>query len=155
MIIDESLMLFDGYSGITSAGNYPSNIIDLRATANATLATGSYGMGAASPIYLVIALPTAFVGGTSVEFVVRTSDSLTSGALTSPTTLYDTGAILTASLTQGATVFAGILPINGVKQYIDINATGVGTFSAGTVSAFLTDNVQSLNIPLYSSVAGV
>jgi len=81
MIIDESLMLFDGYSSITTAGSYPSNIIDLRATANAVLATGSSGMGAASPTYLVIAIQTAFTGGTSVEFVVRTSDSLTTGAL--------------------------------------------------------------------------
>ena len=132
-----------------------SNIIDLRATANAIVATGSYGIGAGTPIYLVIAIPTGFTGGTSIDFQLRTSDSLSAGALSSPTVLYDSGAVVIASLASGTIVFSGILPVNGVKQYIDINATVVGTMSAGAVNAFLTDSVQSLNIPLYGTVAGV
>ena len=155
MILDQSLVLFDN-TAITAT--VASNIIDLRATGNATLATGSYGVGAGTPVYLVVGTPTGYTAGATIDFVVRTSDSLSSGALSSPTTLYDSGT-LTASATVLATgtyQFAVILPVSGVKQYLDINATVGGTsITAGNTNAYLTDAVPSLNIPLYSINSGV
>lgn len=162
-LIDNSLVFNDATiaSGTNGTGVFPtsanatlnSNIIPLRGTAGELLAgtaAPSYGDGAYQDLWWVITVPTAFVGGTSVDFQLRTSNTISSGALVSPTVIDDTTAIVTASLVAGQ-AYSRALPLQGCKVYVDVLATGVGTFSAGAFNAYISDKpFQGLNVPLYA-----
>ncbi len=163
MIIDESLMFWDNQtlvSATVGSNSFYSNIIDMEGTANATLATGAYGHGAGGNIYFTVMLPTSVVGGTSVEFQLVTSDATTGAvatsnlALSSPTVILDTTAILTSNVPANF-VASGVIPLNGVKQYLQVNYIPVGLFTSGAVNAFLSESPPATNnIPLYPSTVG-
>lgn len=92
-------------------------------------------LGAGAPLWLVISVPVAGVGGTSVvfEFVTSAVD-----ALSSPTILWTSGTFLTAALTQGAILTSMALPSVNYGLFMGLRATVVGTYSAGKINAYLT-----------------
>ena len=88
-------------------------------------------------LYLIVEVGTAFVGGTSLEIALQTA---TDSSFASPVTLYDSGAILLASLTANTVLVKVPIPI-GLLRYLRVYYTVSGTMTAGTVSAFLQNGV--------------
>jgi hypothetical protein len=130
MLIDERLTFAwdeapEGSAGTTVLGD----VIDL---------TEEVDQGEGYPLYLVIKIGTATAGGTSIDFQLITADNaaLSSGDVT----LYSTGAIATAAMTAGATVAMIAIPKADYKRYLGMKITEVGTFSAGTIKAFITQD---------------
>lgn len=74
----------------------------------------------------------AFTGGTSLQFKLQTSDDKSAWK-----DLIMTGAVAAADLKSGAIPFDVRVP-KGAKRYLRMQYVAVGTFSGGTVSAFLT-----------------
>jgi hypothetical protein len=95
-------------------------------------------MGEGYPLYLVIQITTAMVGGTSVAFNLVTADNaaLSSGAVT----LLSSAVIAQASATAGTVVLVVPLPKADYKRYLGLTATRVGTSTEGAVSAFLVQD---------------
>lgn len=75
---------------------------------------------------------TAFAGGTSLTFKLQTSADKTTWA-----DLLLTGAIPLANLKAGTVPFDVRVP-KGAKRYLRMQYIAAGTFTAGTVSAFMT-----------------
>ena len=99
-------------------------------------------IGEGEPLFVNFAIGAAFVGGTSTAFEVVVADD---AALTSNVTVIgSSGALLTAALTANKTIAVAFNPLVGSKgaRYIGTRYTVVGTNSAGTVTADLTDGVQ-------------
>lgn len=96
-------------------------------------------MGEGHPLYANFAVTTAFAGGTSIKFEVISSAS---AALSSPTVIGSSDAVVTASLTLGANFAVRVNPQIASKgqQYLGVRYTVSGTYTAGTVTAdFVTD----------------
>ena len=96
-------------------------------------------MGEGHPLYANFAVTTAFSGGTSIKFEVISSAS---AALSSPTVIGSSDAVVTASLTLGANFAVRVNPQIASKgqQYLGVRYTVSGTYTAGTVTAdFVTD----------------
>lgn len=95
-------------------------------------------MGEGYPMYLVISMSEAAAGGTSAAFNLVTADdeALTTNAVT----LLSTGAIVTADLPAGALAIVVAIPKADYARWLGLTATEVGTFSAGSIRAFLTQD---------------
>jgi hypothetical protein len=100
--------------------------------------------------------PVAFTTVTSVQVQLRTSDTISSGALSGTVTiLVDTGAIAIASLTGGilfpSSKIPTIIPIKGCKRYVDVLVTTVGpsTSEVGTITALLQESIEALQFISY------
>lgn len=130
MLIDERTTFAYGEELAGSAGTAKlGKALDLSVEAN---------QGEGYPMYLVIGMSVAAAGGTSVAFNLVTADN---AALSSnPVTLLSTPAIVTANLGAGALAIVAAIPKAKYKRYLGITATEVGTFSAGSVYAFLTQD---------------
>ena len=95
-------------------------------------------IGPGEELEVSITVDTTFAGGTSVNFQYITSAA---SALTSPTVLIETGAMLTAELTAGRFPIAFRVPRALIKAaptgqaFIGLQYTIVGTFTAGAVTA--------------------
>jgi len=137
MIIDESLMFWitrPWYRLRWEA--IPSTPIsfDMEGTANATLATGAYGHGAGGNIYFTVMLQFQSwrdFGGVPAGHLRCHHGScchVKPGALI-PTVILDTTAILTSNVPANF-VASGIIPLNGVKQYLQVNYIPVGLFTS-------------------------
>jgi len=134
MYVDKELLLDDELdigSSLTSQAS--TNAIDLGVAKN---------IAAGRPLYLVVVVDEAFVGGTSVKFTVISDDA---AALSSPTHHVETIAILTADLTLGREPI--VLPIGEIdsdrERYLGVYYTISGTFSAGKVTTFVSLDPQS------------
>lgn len=131
MILDRNLEFADARAADGVAANALfGDVIDL----------DTAGRDLIDTLYLVINVSTAFTGGTSAQFDLRTSS--TENLATAPITLATTGAIPVASLPRGA-VFIIPLPRGLFERYAGIWLTRVGTISAGAVNAFLTTDVPN------------
>ena len=98
-------------------------------------------IGEGEPLYMNFGLNAALTGGTSVAFEVVTADD---AALTSNVTVIgSSGALLAAALTLNKVIVVALSPLVGSlgKRYIGARYTVAGTFSAGTVTADLTNAV--------------
>jgi hypothetical protein len=96
--------------------------------------------GEGYPLYLVVSVPVAGVGGTSFALELVTDDN---EALTSPTVLAALGTWPLASLTLGAQLFAGPIPQAFYETFVGLRQTTVGVFSAGKINAFLITDPPS------------
>lgn len=147
-MITDALVSF-GTVTPTTAADYPSAVIDLLGSGvgtappsiigNATLFGEDVGIGSwrAQTEVLVTA---AFVGGTSVQVKFQAApDVAVTHVPTTWTTLVETPAILTASLTLGQVLarfdYPPAFPANLNPRYLRLLFTTLGTFSAGTVLA--------------------
>jgi hypothetical protein len=115
---------------VTTAGRYAGTALDL------AVAGGNPGPG---ELQVQVQVNTTFTGGTSVavSLETHTANDFTSAR----TVLVATAAIADASLVAGATLLTVRLP-PGLKRYLAVVLTGVGTHSAGKVDAFVTPEVQ-------------
>ena len=152
-LIDQETVLFDDTSILGSNAVY-SNIVSLGGTNTPSVHSGSCGYGAGNPKYINVSVGDAFGGGTSGTVAIRTSDSLSGTvaasnlALSSPTTLYTTAAILTSNATKRSPIFkAALFALPGVKQYVDAVFTPTGTFTSGSISASIGIGYQEINVP--------
>jgi len=96
-------------------------------------ADGARQIGTGTPIRVRFQITTAFAGGTSIDFQLRTDEDATID--TSSKILVSTGAIVTASLADGYEVSLTIP--EGIKhdQYIGVWYALADTFSGGAVTA--------------------
>lgn len=116
-----------------------SDVIDRGATAPAAT---QYSPDPISHAYLVLQTgTTAYAGGTSVQFdlVSATDAALTTGVVVHAST----GAVVIASLGANKAVAILPLPPGDYKRYIGLKATAVGSTTAGTLRAFITNNVNA------------
>ena len=108
------------------------------------LGENSVDLGAAKnvargqPLYMVVTVEEAFVGGTSVDFQVITDSA--AAMTTSPAIGSSSGAITTANLTLSRDPI--VIPIGNAlnetsDQYLGIQFGVVGTFTAGIVSVHI------------------
>lgn len=93
--------------------------------------------GVGEPLWLVCLIgDEALAGGTSLTLQLVTADN---EALTTNVTVVATSAtVLTAAGTLGTTLWALQLPSTYYREWIGLRAVEAGTFSAGSVTAFLT-----------------
>lgn len=98
-------------------------------------------MGEGHQLFMNFAVITALTGGTSVKFEVISSAA---AALTSPTVIGSSEAIVSASLIAGYNTAVAFNPqIASLGQrYIGARYTISGTYSAGTVTADVVMDIQ-------------
>jgi len=125
MILDTQ-NLFSNDQAITTTAN-STNVIDLGNDDSKVKALNEKGGS------LLVQVTTTFVGGTSIDCVLKSDDDVAFG---SATTLVSSGAILTASLVAGYK-FKIQLPKTIDEQYLRLTYTVVGTFTAGKITAGL------------------
>lgn len=131
-----------------------TNVIDLTqgVTSPATLTLIDIGTG--EDVYLVIQVDVALTsaGATTCTFTLE-SDS-TADLATSPTVHYTSAAIPKATLVAGYEVLKLKLPAGSYERYLGVRYTvATGPFTGGSVSAFLTNDVQAqTNYPVGFSV---
>lgn len=99
---------------------------------------GAAGGAMASEMYVVVDIDTAYPDGTSVQFVFQTDDN---ASFSTPKSLFDTGAIVVATLVAGYNVLTIRLPRDH-ERYTRFNYTVVGSPTAGNIHAYLTPNPQ-------------
>lgn len=118
--LDALLRLSDKQAITTTAAS--TNVVDTR----------DNDIGAGRPLYLVLHVVEAFAGGTSLAVALQDSanNSTFADVVASP-------AIALANLTLGKKVVLGLPP--GLRRYLRANYTVSGTFSAGKVTAHITD----------------
>jgi len=104
-------------------------------TAPSTNVVKTNGGDVPNRLFLVVRVDTAFTGCTSVAPSVETDDA---SAFSSAETVATFPTYPVASLTAG---LLGIIPLPlGLKDYLRMKYTVVGTATAGKISAFITDN---------------
>ncbi len=96
------------------------------------------------PVYLVIQVSTAFVGGTSFQFVLASDAQAAISVDGTESRHYLSDVFAVADLIQG---FQMIIPlpmgdvaasVTPYERYLGILGVGAGTQSAGAINAFLT-----------------
>jgi len=144
-MITDNLLRF---SGSTSAGTQTgqtvtgtdtsvvsTNVIDLAPKT-------SRDIGEGEDLYVNFAVSTAFSGGTSVTFIVETSDAEAFGS--GVVTIGTSGAVAIASLTAGTNIPVRINPqwASVGKRYVRCKYTTVGAVTAGAVFADMVHGIQ-------------
>lgn len=135
MIRDDLTLLSSAQvlTGITDTSAVSTNTIDLGVARD---------IGEGEDLYMIFQLPTAVTNGTSTKFeAIVASDASLSADIA---VIGDTGAIATASLTQYAYFAVRLRPLVGLKgqRYLGARYTVVGTNNAGTVTTFITKDLQ-------------
>lgn len=111
-----------------------TNVIDLGANESEIQALFEKGL-----VKVAAQVTTAFAGGTSMSVALQTDSDEAFGTVE---TLHTSAAIATATLVQGYQYRIGGLPL-GIKRYLRLNYTVVGTMSAGKIHAGLVLDTQS------------
>ncbi len=120
MILDADLIFSEKQAVTATAAS--TKVLDLQ--------EGGDAIGQELTVKAVVG--TAFAGGTSLQFKLQTS-----GDNSTWTDLLMTGAVAVADLKSGAIPFDVRVP-KGAKRYLRMQYVAVGTFTGGTVTAFLT-----------------
>lgn len=124
MILEKDLIFCEGQE--LSGGDAAStDVVDLK--------HGGDAVG--NELYFVGVCSVTGAGGTSACFSLETSDD---SAFATKAVLYRSGDVLTASLTEGAKLFAVRVP-RGCKRYLRGYIDVTGTFTAGKVDLFLVE----------------
>lgn len=139
MFTDALLQLDAANASIRAANTYVSaNTIDL---------SQNRDLGSGAPIRVLYNIDVAFVGGTSVQPQIITSASAN---LSTPTVIDLGTVILTAALTLGQ-LFVRFLPeltANPLgatgQRFLGVQYVSVGTFTAGSISCRLVNDVQDI-----------
>ncbi|WP_448953068.1 Bbp16 family capsid cement protein [Labrys neptuniae] len=136
MFMDQQLVMSDKQT-LTTGTVVSTNTIDLSQARD-------LGIGD-QDLELIIQVNTALTGGTSVQFAYVTSAN---ADLSSPNVIVQTPAIAAASLTAGTEWLRVQIPAlslaSQMQRYIGVQYTIVGTFGAGTVSAFIVMDRQGI-----------
>lgn len=117
-----------------------TNVIDSLSGISFTNVISNLG-GFAGTCFLVVQVDVTCTGGTSIAISLE-SDS-TANLATAPVVHFSSGPILTAALIAGAQLIIVPLPYANYKRYVGIRYTIVGTYTLGSVSAFLTREPQT------------
>lgn len=120
MILDKELLFGEKQAVTATAAS--TKTIDLK--------VGGDAIGQELTVKAVVG--TAFAGGTSLQFKLQTSSDNSTW-----TDLLMTGAVATANLKAGSVPFDVRVP-KGAQRYLRMQYVATGTFTAGTVTAFLT-----------------
>jgi hypothetical protein len=133
MILDQQTLFSDSQLITVTANS--TNVIDDE------VAGSLFGTGDRLPFFVLV--NTAFVGGTSMQVSLVSADDL---ALTMGVLQHLRSPVIPlASLTKGATVFAGSLPTAvKTRRYLGVIYTVVGTMTAGSLTAAFVADLQSL-----------
>lgn len=93
-------------------------------------------LGVGNELSLVVNVPVAAAGGTSValELVSATDEALTADLMV----IQGLGTFALAQMTLGATLYIGGLPSAFYRPFIGVRHTTVGAFTAGKLNVFLT-----------------
>lgn len=120
---------------ITSTNEY-----DLGPMGSPTVGTwenlNSFAIGTGEQLYVHVMVDEDFAGGTSVQFRL-VSDATVGQTDAGDQTLADSGAIVIATLVDGYEFFIAVNPHVETDRYVRMAYTGVGTFTAGMVTASL------------------
>lgn len=130
-ILDQQLVFSDAQAVTVTAISTNQYDRGTNAPVLANFSPGPFG-----PLYLVLQTATAFAGLTSLE--ARLSSDSTNDLATSPTDHVSTGPIALANLTANKVVAILPIPPGDYERYIGIRYIVVGTGTAGTIRAFLT-----------------
>jgi len=133
MALIDAMFEFSDAQEITSSAA-GTNIIDM--------VTENLEMGAGQPFWLNCRVHTTFAGGTSLslELAYDTVAPIDS----SSTVVYQTPAIVTASLTAGTWIMRMPLPYNfDEESIVGVYYTVVGTHTAGNLDCWLDNGPQS------------
>ena len=98
-------------------------------------------IGQGTPIYLNIRVgTTVYAGGTTADFKLFADDT-SEGHNSDSTVVLSTGPIALANLdAAGDFVFSGAIPVNAdTERYLQLGVTCVGTFTQGSVDAWLSN----------------
>lgn len=132
MFIDYQNLFSDDQAVTVTAAS--TNIIDLGANESEIQTLFEKGL-----VKVNAQVTTAFADGTSLQVGLQTDSAENFGTVT---TLQSTAAIATASLVQGYKFRLDSLPL-GIKRYLRLYYTVVGTMSAGKIHAGLVLDAQS------------
>lgn len=138
MIMDQQSLFSDAQAVTVTANS--SNVIDTIPSGGPNTKTG---IGDGQDITLFAEVLSAFAGGTSLDIKLVSAD--TADLATNPITHFDSGAIVLASLTAKARLVALDLPYGKYRRYVGLVYTVVGTMTAGTITAGLVEDLQTLN----------
>jgi hypothetical protein len=140
MLVDKQLEFSDSQAVTTTA--ISTNVIDtLPMTGNPNL---TQNLGGFQGAFLVVQVDVTFTGATSMAISLE-SDS-TANLATSPTVHFNSGAILEASLiagSNGGNLIVIPLPAGAYERFLGLRYTVVGTHTAGSISAFITRDIQN------------
>lgn len=130
MITDKLLRVSEDQALTTTAVS--TNTIDLSVARD---------VGEGTELFMNFAVTTALAGGTSVTFEVISSAA---AALTSPTVIGSSNAVLTAALVQGKNVAVAFNPqiASTGQRYIGARYTIAGVYTSGAVTADVVASVQ-------------
>ena len=137
MIMDEFAEFADAEAVSTSGSgtNLIGDVMDLELVRD---------IGQGQPLYLQIQVSAAFVGGTSMQFVLASDSQAAISTDGSETRHYQSDVFVVADLIAGFTMTIP-LPMGDVansvtpyERYLGILGVGVGAHSAGSINAFLT-----------------
>ncbi|MDR5743274.1 hypothetical protein QCE73_08915 [Caballeronia sp. LZ029] len=134
MILDQQSLFSDAQAITVSANS--QNVID-------HLLTTQLPYGAVNqPIGVLAQVNQPFAGGTSLQISLVSADdsALSSNVVTHLTT----GVIPVASLTQGVQALAARVPQQKLRKYLGLKYTVVGTMTAGTITAGLVEDINSV-----------
>ncbi len=137
MIMDEGNEFADAEAVSTggSGTNLIGDVMDLEVVRD---------IGQGKPMYLVLQVATAFVGGTSFQFILASDAQAAIATVGNETRHYQSDVFLVADLIAGFTMTIP-LPMGDVansvtpyERYLGILGVSVGAHSAGAINAFLT-----------------
>jgi hypothetical protein len=137
MIMDQQSLFSDAQAVTVTANS--SNVIDTLPGGQNTKS----GIGDGQDISLFAQIGTTFTGGTSLQISLVSADS--ADLATNPVTHYATPAIVLASLTAKSRPVQLDLPYGKYRRYVGLVYTVVGTMTAGTITAGLVEDLQTLN----------
>lgn len=140
----DSQELFSDAQAVTATA-ISTNVYDLNSATNSNVPlTQDLGVGS-EVVYLVVQTTTAITDtGSDATLTVTLESDSTANLATAPVVHMSTGALAFATYAPaGSIIFAGPLPFGAYKRYIGLRYTvASGPFTAGTITAFLTLDVQ-------------
>jgi hypothetical protein len=140
MIMDQQ-SLFSDAQAITVTAN-STNVIDTLPGGQNTKA----GIGDGQDISLLIQVGQTFTAGGAGTLQSQLVSADDAALTTNVIVHYDTGALALAALTAKARIAQLDLPYGKYRRYVGIKYTvGTGPMTAGTVTAALVEDLQTLN----------
>jgi len=104
---------------------------------------GIENLGTGSTLYVLVAVTTEFAGGTNVTFSLHSSDTagITPSAANRIASFNGGNAVTTANLKEGSRFIISVDPTTA-NRYLRMSYVSTGTFTAGAITAVLTDNIE-------------